>query len=386
MGEAEGIGGDEQGPQTANNQVTEGEAGCERDGWHDSQEYGNMARKLQGCESLAPARVLVALAWIHLDFSLLCDVFFKELHALCRFPAALGTPRTVREPRVARMSLSLEHVSFGYSETPVLTDVSLDLRRGDFLGLLGPNGSGKSTLVKLLAGILQPQSGTIRLRDVPLSSLKRRSIARTIAYVPQESNWIFPFTVREVVSMGRVPFVSGMGYGSFEDEAIVRQSMDQVDIVHLADKPVTAISGGERQRTLLARALAQRPEVLLLDEPNAHLDLTHQVAIFEILRRQNEERAVTIVCVSHDLNLAALFCRSAALLSHTSEPGSSGNSIVASGPVSDVFTSPILEAVFDAPLTIDRHPLVEVPRVTLSPLRPHGVPWPQRWNNHHEDH
>jgi len=284
------------------------------------------------------------------------------------------------------MSLSLEHVSFGYSETPVLTDVSLALRRGDFLGLLGPNGSGKSTLLKLLAGVLQPQSGTVRLRDVPLSSFKRRTIARAVAYVPQDSNWIFPFTVREVVSMGRVPFVSGLGYGSLEDEAIVTESMDQVDIVRLADKPVTAVSGGERQRTLLARALAQRPEILLLDEPNAHLDLTHQVAIFEILRRQNEERAVTIVCVSHDLNLAALFCRSAALLSRASETGPPGNSIVASGPVGDVFTSPLLETVFDAPLTIDRHPLVDVPRVTLSPLRPHSELSPQRWNNHHEDH
>jgi iron complex transport system ATP-binding protein len=284
------------------------------------------------------------------------------------------------------MSLSLEHVSFGYSETPVLTDVSLALRRGDFLGLLGPNGSGKSTLLKLLAGILRPQAGTIRLRDVTLSSLRRREIARAIAYVPQESNWIFPFTVREVVSMGRVPFVSGMGYGSLEDEAIVVESMRQVDIAHLADKPVTAISGGERQRTLLARALAQKPEILLLDEPNAHLDLTHQVAIFEILRWQNEERAVTIVCVSHDLNLAALFCRSAALLSRASGTDPSGNSIVASGPVGDVFKSTLLEAVFAAPLTIDRHPLVEVPRVTLSPLRPHRETPPGGWNNHYEDH
>lgn len=283
------------------------------------------------------------------------------------------------------MSLSLEHVSFGYSETPVLTDISLVLHRGDFLGLLGPNGSGKSTLLKLLAGILQPQSGTLNLHDAPLSNLTRRAIARVIAYVPQESNWIFPFTVREIVSMGRVPFVPGMGYGSPEDEAIVTESMRQVDIAHLADKPVTAISGGERQRTLLARSLAQSPEILLLDEPNAHLDLTHQAAIFEILRRQNEERRVTIVCVSHDLNLAALYCRSMALLARPSGNESSGNSIVATGPVSDVFKSTILEAVFATPLTIDRHPSVEVPRVTLSPLRPHRGPSTRGHNSHHED-
>lgn len=284
------------------------------------------------------------------------------------------------------MSLSLEHVSFGYTKTPVLTDISLALQRGDFLGLIGPNGSGKSTLLKLLTGVLRPHSGTILLHDVPLHSLSRRAIARTIAYVPQESNWVFPFTVREIVSMGRVPFVPGMGYGSTQDEAIVAESMRQVDIVHLADKAVTAISGGERQRTLVARALAQRPEILLLDEPNAHLDLTHQAAIFETLRRQNEERAVTIVCVSHDLNLAALFCRSLALLSRTSGRESSGNSIVASGPVGDVFKGHILEAVFATPLTIDRHPLVEVPRVTLSPLRPRREAPPGGHNGHQEDH
>lgn len=298
----------------------------------------------------------------------------------------MGATTPVRAPRVGRMSLSLEHVSFGYSETPVLTDISLALQRGDFLGLLGPNGSGKSTLLKLLTGVLRPQSGTIFLRGLALQSLSRRAIARTIAYVPQESNWVFPFSVREVVSMGRVPFVPGMGYGSLEDEAIVMESMRQVDIVRLADKPVTAISGGERQRTLLARALAQSPEILLLDEPNAHLDLTHQAAIFEILRTQNEEHAVTIVCVSHDLNLAALFCRSLALLSRPSEAESPGNSIVASGPVDDVFKSHILEAVFATPLTIDRHPLVEVPRVTLSPLRPRGEAPARGHDSHHKGH
>jgi len=298
----------------------------------------------------------------------------------------MGVPTSVSAPREGGMSLSLEHVSFGYSEIPVLSDISLRLQKGDFLGVLGPNGSGKSTLLKLLAGVLRPQSGTIHLHDAPLPSLTRRAIARVIAYVPQESNWIFPFTVREVVSMGRVPFVPGMGYGSLEDEAIVENSMRQVDIVPLADKPVTAISGGERQRTLLARALAQSPEILLLDEPNAHLDLTHQAGIFEILRRQNEERAVTVVCVSHDLNLAALFCRSLALLSRTSEKGSSGNSIVAAGPVNDVFKSSILETVFATPLTIDRHPLAGVPRVTLSPLRPNRGPSTLGQNSPHEDH
>lgn len=271
--------------------------------------------------------------------------------------------------RAGRMSLLLDHVGFRYSDAPVLTDVSLALEKGDFLGLLGPNGSGKSTLLKLLTGILHPHSGRIHLHGVPLETLSRRSIAQTIAYVPQEANWIFPFTVREVVSMGRVPFVQGMGYGSRKDEAIVADSMGRSDIAHLADKPVTALSGGERQRVLVARALAQSPDILVLDEPNAHLDLTHQAAIFEILRHQNEDRAVTIVCVSHDLNLAALYCRSLAFLAPHAGDASLGNSIVATGSVNEVFTKEILESVFATPLSIDRHPTVNVPRVTLSPSR-----------------
>ena len=267
------------------------------------------------------------------------------------------------------MSLFLEHVTFGYSDAPVLRDVSLNLEKGDFLGLLGPNGSGKSTLLKLLAGILRPQTGTILLQSIPLHTIARRTIAQTIAYVPQQANWIFPFTVREVVSMGRVPYVPGMGYGSPQDESIVEESMHRVDIEHLADKTVTAISGGERQRVLVARALAQTPSILILDEPNAHLDLTHLAALFEILRRLNEERSVTIVCVSHDLNLAALFCRSLAFLAHSPGDTASANSIVAAGAVNEVFTQEILERVFAAPLSIDRHPAGDVPRVTLQPAR-----------------
>ena len=280
------------------------------------------------------------------------------------------------------MSLLLEHVSFGYSDAPVLTDVSLSLEKGDFLGLLGPNGSGKSTLLKLLTGILRPQAGTIRLHGVPLESLSRRAIAQTVAYVPQEVNWVFPFTVREVVSMGRVPFVQGMGFGSPQDQAIVMESMSRVDIEHLGEKAVTAISGGERQRVLVARALAQTPDILILDEPNAHLDLTHQAAMFEILRRLNEERGVTIVCVSHDLNLAALFCHYLAFLSQRPRGELPGNTIVATGSVNDVFTKQVLEAVFSTPLSIDRHPAVDVPRVTLNPLRPGGSPPSHRQKSH----
>jgi iron complex transport system ATP-binding protein len=267
------------------------------------------------------------------------------------------------------MSLILQNVSFGYFGTPVLKDISLALQKGDFLGLLGPNGCGKSTLLKLITGILRPQAGTIYLDDVPLASLGRRSIAQRIAYVPQEATWVFPFTVREVVSMGRMPFIQGMGYGSPEDEAIVNESMKWVDILHLADKPVTAISGGERQRTLIARALAQIPQILVLDEPNAHLDLTHLATMFQILQRLNEDRAVSIVCVSHDLNLAALYCRSLVLLSHKNGSQTPGNSIVAAGPVDEVFNKRTLETVFATPVTIDHHPTVAVPRVTLNPLR-----------------
>src|SRR3989304_4366858 len=221
-------------------------------------------------------------------------------------------------PPECRMQVQVSRLSFSYPRWPVLDDVTFEAKGGEFLSVLGPNGSGKSTLLRLLARILLPEKGSIMLGAQLLSTFERNQLARIIGYVPQEMNLFFPFTVMEVVLMGRTPYVGKWGFENAEDIQHAQKAMEHTDILHLAEKPMTAISGGERQRALIARALAQRPKILLLDEPNAHLDLSHQIDVFRILRRQQQEQGITVVSVSHDLNLAAAFSTSVLLLGRDS--------------------------------------------------------------------
>ncbi|HWP83236.1 MAG TPA: ABC transporter ATP-binding protein [Bacteroidota bacterium] len=234
----------------------------------------------------------------------------------------------------------------------MLRDLSLEVPRGDFLSILGPNGSGKSTLLRLFGRILIPSAGFITLSGKRLESYSRKELARTIGYVPQETAWIYPFTVLETVLMGRAPHLSGLGFERPHDLAVAQQAMKLTDIIHLADKPVTALSGGERQRVLIARALAQEPQILLLDEPNAHLDLSHQVDLFRLLRGLNQKNGLTILSISHDLHLAANFSKRIMLLA---SDGGAGNTAVAIGKPDEVLTSSTLSKVFHTTVTVDRN-------------------------------
>lgn len=262
------------------------------------------------------------------------------------------------------MHIRIENISFSYPSNPVLDHVSFDIRDGEVLSILGPNGSGKSTLLRLITRILLPDGGTITLGDRPLTSFGRRELARMIGYVPQEVPWLFPFTVMEVVLMGRAPHLGRLGFESGRDVEICRTIMEMTDISSLAGKPITGISGGERQRVLIARALAQEPSVLLLDEPNAHLDLAHQMEILQTLRRLNHERKLTIVFVSHDLNLAAGFSDRILFLS---AKGAAGAGVAAAGPPADVITSEMIREVFGVPVTVDRKTSPTHPRIILHP-------------------
>lgn len=263
------------------------------------------------------------------------------------------------------MNLSVENLCFRYPDAPVLLDISFDLPAGDFLSLLGPNGSGKSTLLRLLDRILIPQTGRIALDGRTLTEYSRRDLARRIAYVPQDTLWVFPYTVLEVVLMGRSPYVGNSGFENQHDLEVAWEMMQLTDIAHLAGKLITAISGGERQRVLIARALSQQPKILLLDEPNAHLDISHQVEIFHILREQNRQRNLTIVSVSHDLNLAAAFSKRALLLAGTDKEGAS---IFAIGHPKDVLTESNIEQVYRTPVLVDQLPDSSALRISLLPL------------------
>lgn len=249
----------------------------------------------------------------------------------------------------------------------VIQDLSLDVRSGEILGVLGPNGSGKSSLVKILAGLLRPQRGTIQMFGADLSQLTPRDRARRIAVVFQDAPITFPMTIRELVLRGRYPhrsetgLFSGWGWESVQDHEIVRQSMDEVEIAHLADRPLHSISAGERQRAYLARALAQRTPVLILDEPTAYLDVHHQVACFRILHRLQLARKQTIVIVTHDLHLAGHLCDRILLLSH--------GLTAALGPPHEVLQADRLESVFHCRVRVlvEPHPLTARPMVTAYP-------------------
>ena len=209
--------------------------------------------------------------------------------------------------------LELHDVCYGYDEEPVVDGISLDVDRGDFVGIIGPNGSGKSTLLRLMGGTLASWSGRVLLDGRGVESYRRRDLGRCIAVVPQESSISFPFSVMEVVLLGRTPHLGGFGFEKAEDLAAARRAMVRTDVSHLADRMITELSGGERQRVILARALAQEPSLLLLDEPTAFLDLRHQVEIYDLLSDLAHE-GMTVVTVLHDLNLAALYCERVILL------------------------------------------------------------------------
>ncbi len=252
--------------------------------------------------------------------------------------------------------LEMIQVEGGYEGRPVLQGLDLSVPAGDFLGIIGPNGAGKSTLLRVMAGVLAPVHGQMLLLGRPLGQYRRREIARLLAVVPAPTTPIFSFTVREFVTMGRTPYLGRLQSDGPEDRQIVDEALAAADSAALAERPITEISGGEWQRVNIARALAQQPRVLLLDEPTAFLDLGHQREIFELLGRLNREQELTVVCVSHDLNLAAEYCPRLAVLAE--------GRVYAEGPPEAVVTEESIAEVYRTPVCVDRGPAGR-PRVTL---------------------
>jgi iron complex transport system ATP-binding protein len=211
--------------------------------------------------------------------------------------------------------LRAAEVSFAYfGGRPVLQDVSAVVRRGGLVGILGPNGSGKTTLLRLLGGLLRPGGGRVTLDGVDLAAIRRADAARRIAMVPQETQLAFEYTVLEMATMGRYPHLRAFAIEGPGDLEIAREALRVTGTLELASRPFNTLSGGEKQRVVIAGALAQAPEVLLLDEPTASLDLAYQVEVRSILRTLNAERGLTIVVSTHDLNLAAALCDEIILL------------------------------------------------------------------------
>jgi len=261
--------------------------------------------------------------------------------------------------------LEVDHVTFGYSGSPVVRGASLAVWPGRFVGLLGPNGSGKSTLLRLAAGLLHPQQGSVRLEGRTLGSLGRTEIARQVAVVPQQPLMPEAFTGWDIVVAGRTPHQGILRGTSPLDEAIVQRALALVDATHLVDRRVGEVSGGERQRLLLARALAQEPTVLLLDEPTAHLDLPHQLVILDLALRLARESDLAILGVFHDLNLAAAYCDEISLMGD--------GRILVHGTPETVLSAGWIATVYGLDVTVVPHPQSGRPVVLPPAARPRSL-------------
>ncbi len=242
----------------------------------------------------------------------------------CTIPPALPTPRRrSRTPLAADVpSLAVEHVSYGYPPAPsrhrkaraALEDVSLAVAQGSLTGLLGPNGCGKTTLLKLLSGGLRPHAGGVRLAGRPLDRVPRRELAREVAVVPQETPPAFDYSVTEMVLIGHHQHLGRFELEAPADLEEIREALATTGVAHLADRPFSTLSGGEKQRVVIAGALAQAGHILLLDEPTASLDVAYQLEVASLLARLNRTKGATMVLATHDLNLAASLCDTLVLL------------------------------------------------------------------------
>lgn len=248
-------------------------------------------------------------------------------------------------------TLETQYVSYVAGGRALVSQVSLDAAPGEVIGLVGPNGAGKSTLLRMVYRTLQPSAGRVLLGGVDIFRMPRRMLARRLAAVPQEYPAEFELTARDVAAMGRAPHQRGLGGDRRGDERIVATSLELLGMAELARRPFDQLSGGEKQRVLIARALAQEPELLVLDEPTNHLDMRHQFDVLALVRRLG----MTVVAALHDLNLAARFCDRLYVLA--------AGRVVATGPPTEALTAPLLTQVYGVPADVNIHPRTGAPAI-----------------------
>ncbi len=257
----------------------------------------------------------------------------------------------------------MDGVECCYGSVKVLEDVSLTVKEGDFVGILGPNGSGKTTLLKSISRTLKPHRGAILLNEADIYSLKSVDVAKQLAVVPQDSNIGFSFAALDVVLMGRNPHMTRFQMESSKDMAIARKAMMLTNTWQFAERPINELSGGEKQRVIIARALAQEPKILLLDEPLTHLDIINQLEIMDLVKALCVKEKLIVLAVFHDLNLAARYCTSAVMLKK--------GKISAAGSIAEVLTSENIKGVFNVDAIVQRHLVTNsVFVIPLSPQKP----------------
>ncbi|KPJ52591.1 hypothetical protein AMJ39_07475 [candidate division TA06 bacterium DG_24] len=254
-----------------------------------------------------------------------------------------------------RGSIQIRDLWFRYEGDWVLKGIDLSIGPGEVWGIIGPNGAGKSTLLRCVSGIRRAQQGEIWLEGQRLDRMSRIDIARIMSVVPQETAIVFPFRVLEIVLMGRSPFLGRFEMAREGDIEIARQNMELAECWDLRERPVTDLSGGERRRVMIAKALTQSPRIVLLDEPTSHLDIGHQVQILDALRDLSVRDGVTVVATMHDLNLASEFCGRLALMAD--------GQVVAEGRPEELLVPELLERVYHVRPDIAENPRTGKPMV-----------------------
>lgn len=265
--------------------------------------------------------------------------------------------------RMVRMSagINIRVLRAGYKGVEVLKGVNLNIDAAEFVGVVGPNGSGKTTLLRSISRVLAPVSGSIELDKKDIYAIPTREFAQKVAVVPQDTLIAFDFTVLEVTLMGRSPRLGRFSIEGSKDAAIAMEALAQTGTAHLRDRSIAALSGGERQRVMVARALAQEPEIILLDEPTSHLDISFQFEIMGLIKRLNREQGLTVIAVLHDLNLAAQYCDRLVMVGQ-------GN-IEADGSPDEVITADNIRRVYGAEVWVRKHPATHRPYV-IAGVRP----------------
>jgi iron complex transport system ATP-binding protein len=258
-----------------------------------------------------------------------------------------------------KTALAAKDLCHSYGQRPVVNGVSFSVYEGEFFIVIGPNGSGKTTLIRAVSGSIKPEKGQVDIFGRPLQSFSGKELARNIAVVPQTPPADVPFTVADVVLMGRSPHLNLLAIEKREDLELAERAMFFTNVQHLAKRRLDQLSAGERQRVLIARAICQQSRMIVLDEPTAPLDLAHQIHIMGLLERLRKEENVTIIMISHDLNLAAMYADRLLLLKE--------GSAISQGKPAEVLTFEALEHAYGCVLLVDENPVKKVPRVTLVP-------------------
>ena len=270
--------------------------------------------------------------------------------------------------------IEIKALTCGYGKQDVLKGIDLNLKKGELAGILGPNGSGKSTLLLTLSGVIAYRSGSIKVAGEEINRTTARWRARRMASVPQKSELTFPFKCLSVVLMGRYPYLPRWGGYSKEDMDKALEAMERTETIEFAERMITEISGGEAQRVIIARALAQETGILLLDEATSSLDVAKKIRIFDLLKSKNAG-GMTLLCAMHDLNLAALYCERLIFLKN--------GRIVLDGSTQETFTNKNLSEIYETDVKISRHPVTGSPQAHFVPgadsrIDPidHGSRWP----------